>query len=86
MAMQRRGKPRQGELRDAANQIVQTPGHVFYDRLNVVLKEADFDRWIEDRCRKFYARGTALPYPPAVFFRMSFVRFFRGLYSQRMIA
>ena len=44
MAMQRRGNPRQGELWVATNQIVQIPGHVFYDRLNAVLKEADFDR------------------------------------------
>jgi transposase len=86
MAMQRRGKPRQGELWVATNQIVQTPGHVFYDRLNAVLKEADFDRWIEDRCRKFYAEGGRPSVPPGVFFRMIFVGFFEGLDSQRMIA
>jgi transposase len=86
MAMQRRGKPRQGELWVATNQIVQTPGHVFYDRLNAVLKEADFDRWIEDRCRKFYADGGRPSVPPGVFFRMIFVGFFEGLDSQRMIA
>ena len=43
MAMQRMRKPRQGWPWIATNQMVQTPGHVFYDRLNAVLKEADFD-------------------------------------------
>lgn len=76
MAMHWRWMPRQGELRVATNQIVQTSGHVLYDRLNEVLKETDFDHYFTlDRCRKCYADGCRRSVPPVVFFRMILVGF-----------
>ena len=48
MAMGKRSKrERQEELWMATATIVETVGHVFYERLNEVLSEHDFDRRIE---------------------------------------
>src|SRR5262249_19113281 len=58
-------------------------------RLNALLAEAGFDRWVEQRCREYYEqdepRGRK-SIPPGVYFRMLFVGYFEGLDSQRGIA
>src|SRR5437660_986450 len=88
MAMGKR-KPRQESLFVAADQLAQAPGHPFYQRLNALLDEAGFDRWVERRCRQYYeqeeTRGRP-SVPPGVYFRMLFVGYFEGLGSQRGIA
>ncbi len=48
MAMGKR-KPRQESLFVAADQLAQAPGHPFYQKLNALLDEAGFDRWVERR-------------------------------------
>ena len=40
------------------------PGHPFYQRLNRVLEEADFDRFCESRCQGFYHENLGLPSLP----------------------
>ena len=52
MAMGKR-KPRQESLFIATDRLTQSAGHPFYQKLNALLAEADFDRWIE-----------RLPWPP----------------------
>jgi IS5 family transposase len=88
MAMGKR-KPRQESLFVAADQLAQAPGHPFYQKLNALLDEAGFDRWVERRCRQYYEqdepRGRK-SIPPGVYFRMLFVGYFEGLGSQRGIA
>jgi transposase len=88
MAMGKR-KPRQESLFVAADQLAQAPGHPFFQRLNALLDEAGFDRWVEGRCRQYYEqdekRGRP-SLPPGVYFRMLFVGYFEGLGSQRGIA
>jgi len=88
MAMGRR-KPRQESLFVATDQLAQAPGHPFYHKLNALLEEAGFDRWVEDLCRAYYeqveARGRP-SLPPGVYFRMLFVGYFEGIDSQRGIA
>jgi transposase len=88
MAMGKR-KPRQESLFVAADQLAQAPGHPFYQKLNALLDEAGFDRWVERRCRPYYEqvekRGRP-SVPPGVYFRMLFVGYFEGLGSQRGIA
>ena len=53
MAMGKR-KPRQEALFVTADQIAPSAGHPFYQKLNQLLSEARFDRWIESRCAPFY--------------------------------
>jgi transposase len=88
MAMGKRGA-RQESLFIATDQLAQSPGHPFYQRLNALLAEAGFDRWVEQRCRQYYEqdepRGRK-SIPPGVYFRMLFVGYFEGLDSQRGIA
>jgi transposase len=88
MAMGKR-KPRQESLFIAADQLAGVPGHPFYQRLNALLEEAGFDRWVEGRCRQYYEqqepRGRP-SIPPGMYFRMLFVGYFEGLSSQRGIA
>ena len=67
--------------------IVKTAGHVFYERLNEVLSEHDFDRRIEHLCRRYYRGRVGRPsMAPGVYFRMLLVGYFEGLDSERAIA
>src|SRR3954464_9259844 len=88
MAMGKR-KPRQEALFIAADGLVPSAGHPFYQTLNALLAEAGFDRWIERRCVGYYeqdeTRGQP-SIPPGVYFRMLLVGYFEGLDSQRGIA
>jgi transposase len=88
MAMGKR-KQRQEALFVMANGLPKSPGHPFYRKLNELLAEAEFDRWIERRCERYYAteetRGQP-SIPPGVYFRMLLVGYFEGIDSQRGIA
>ena len=88
MAMGKRAS-RQESLFIATDQLAQSPGHPFYQRLNALLAEAGFDRWVEQRCRPYYEhdepRGRK-SIPPGVYFRMLLVGYFENIDSQRGIA
>ena len=64
MGMGRR-RDRQDTLGVATAELPQTAGHVFYERVNRILDQAKFDRFVEDACEKFYdpasIRRTPLP-------------------------
>jgi transposase len=71
----------------AASELPRSPGHTFYDKLNRLLAEAEFDRRCEELCAPYYADGAGRPsIPPGVYFRMLFVGYFEGLNAQRAIA
>jgi len=88
MAMGKR-KRRQDALFVASEDLARSPGHPFYRKLNELLAEAEFDRWIERRCERYYEteekRGQP-SIPPGVCFRMLLIGYFEGLDSQRGIA
>jgi transposase len=87
MALGRRRSSHQGELFVTSADLPQSPGHAFYDRLNQLLAEAGFDRFVEDVCRPHYADEVGRPsVPPGTYFRMLFVGYFEGIDSQRGIA
>jgi transposase len=89
MAMGRRKPERQEPLFVTGDNVPRSQGHPFYKALNRLLAEANFDRWIEDRCLPFYdqdeSRGQR-SIPPGVYFRMLLVGYFEGIDSQRGIA
>lgn len=67
--------------------VRKAAGHPFYEALEKVLRGADFDRRVEDLCRKFYAEKRGRPsIPPGVYFRCLMVGFFEGIDSERGIA
>jgi transposase len=88
MSMGRR-RARQEALFVMAGELPKSAGHPFYQRLNRLLAEADFDHWVEDRCLPYYAqeetRGQP-SIPPGLYFRMLLVGYFEELDSQRGIA
>ncbi len=86
MALGQRKSQRQDELWIARDQIVRGPGHPFYRRLNAIFNEAGFDRWVEGRCQRFYAKAGRPGIPPGVYFRMLMIGYFEGLDSERGIA
>lgn len=87
MALGRRRSSHQGELFLTSADLPQSPGHAFYDRLNELLTEADFDRFVEDLCQPHYAHEIGRPsLPPGTYFRMLFIGYFEGIDSQRGIA
>ena len=88
MGMRRRKESREQDLWVVTDQLARAPGHVFYRKLNELLAEHDFDRFVEDLCLPFYEpTGSGRPsIPPGVFFRMLFVGYFEGIDSQRGIA
>lgn len=61
MAMGRRKQERQEALFVTAEALPQAPRHVFYERLNRILAEHQFDEFVEDRCRSFDADQKGRP-------------------------
>ena|ERR1700685_4399007 len=89
MTMGKRKRERQEDLFIAVGSLPRSPGHPFYRRLNALLAEAGFDRWIESRCERYYEqeeRRGQPSIPPGVYFRMLLVGYFEGIDSQRGIA
>jgi transposase len=87
MSMGRRPAEQQKDLWIATTDLPQSAGHVFYEKLNALLAEANFDRYVEDCCQEFYANDSGREsIPPGVYFRMLFVGYFEELSSQRGIA
>lgn len=86
MALGKRKSEQQG-LWVATTELPKSPGHPFYQKLNELLAEAKFDKWIEQRCEPYYAATLGRPsLPPGVYFRMILVGYFEGIASQRGIA
>jgi transposase len=67
--------------------LAQGQGQPFYQLLEAFLCEHDSDRFVQDKCRKFYARKRGRPaYPPGFYFRALLMGYFEGLGSERAIA
>jgi len=80
MALGRRRSERQEPLWVARGEIIQGPGSPFYARLNGILREADFDRWVEERCAPFYSQTIGRPgIAPGVYFRMQMIGYLEGI-------
>ena len=61
--------------------------HPFYTRLNEILDQAKFDRYVERICRKYYATTMGRPsIAPGVYFRCFLMGYFEGIGSERGIA
>jgi transposase len=87
MSMSKRRLERQPHLWINTAEIATSPGHPFYQRLNQLLLEHGFDRFVEARCASFYAETRGRPsIPPGVYFRMLLIGYFEGIDSERGIA
>jgi transposase len=82
-------KQRQEALFLSVEDLPKSAGHPFYVKLNQLLAAAEFDAWIERRCRQYYEqeeRRGQPSIPPGVYFRMLLVGYFEDISSQRGIA
>jgi transposase len=71
----------------AVSDLPASPGHPFYTRLNAMLDAHDFDPFVEDQCRRFYAPVMGRPgLAPGRYFRLLLVGYFKGIDSERGIA
>ena len=87
MAMGKKGE-RQQPLWIPTVELPKTRGHIFYDRVNEILKTEKFDEFAEKECVKFYKSETMgrPSIAPGVYFRMLMVGYFEGIDSERGIA
>lgn len=77
----------QEELFVTYKQIRSAGGHPFYELLNRILAKADFDRFVEAACQKFYAAKMGRPsIAPGIYFRCLLIGYFEGIDSERGIA
>ena len=86
MALGRQPDERQQQFWIAAGDLPRSAGHPFYEKLQALLREGDFDELVEDLCEPYYAEGGRPSIPPGRYFRMLFVGYFEGIGSQRGIA
>jgi transposase len=86
MAMGTR-REHQEELWIPSCAVARPASHPFYERLNELLAEQDFDRFVEGKCRPFYAVTMGRPgLPPGIYFRLLLVGYFEGIESERGMA
>ncbi|HOE13109.1 MAG TPA: transposase [bacterium] len=75
------------ELYVCWNEMPQSPGHPFYERLNRVLARHKFDAMCQEKCRRFYAEKQGRPgLAPGIYFRTLLIGYFEGVDSERGIA
>jgi len=83
MALGRQGE-RQADLMIGWAELPRSPGHAFYDRLQMILVGAGFDGFAEKECEPHYASKRGRPsIPPGRYFRMHLVGYFEGSDSER---
>jgi transposase len=80
-------QPKQASMWVETSRLRAHGRHPFYTRLNEILDETKFDRYVERICRKYYAPTLGRPsLPPGVYFRCFLVGYFEGIDSERGIA
>ncbi|AVD71999.1 hypothetical protein CAY53_11365 [Desulfobulbus oralis] len=68
------------------DQLPQSQGHVFYERLQKLLRQKAFDAFLEKLCAPFYAEKLGRrSIPPGRYFRMLLIGYFEGIDSERGI-
>lgn len=86
MALGRRRREQQDTFWVATDQLGSGPRNAFYDRLNQLLAEIEFDRKLEEAAEPYYEKIGRRSLPPGVYFRMIFIGYFEDISSQRGIA
>ena len=88
MAMgSREQRQRQEELWVATAALARPASHPFYDRLNRLLDECQFDEFVESLSKPFYAKTLGRPgLTPGIYFRLLMVGYFEGIDSERGMA
>ena len=86
MTLGRRRRERQDTFWVATDRLGSGPRNAFYDRLNQLLDEIEFDRKLERAAEPYYESIGRRGLAPGVYFRMIFIGYFEDISSQRGIA
>lgn len=86
MGLGKRKRETQGTFWVPTDKLGSGPRNVFYDRLNGLLAEIDFDSRLEEAAAPYYETTGRKGLAPGVYFRMLFIGYFEGIDSQRGIA
>jgi transposase len=87
MAMGKRRRDRQPAMWVSITELPPAASHLFYRRLNQLLREQGFDDVVEAHCASFYAESMGRPsLPPGIYFRLLLIGYFEGIDSERGIA
>src|SRR5260221_4457649 len=87
MAMGKREQDDQGSFWIPTMALPVSAAHPFYEQVNRILDGQSFDRFVEDLCRKFYAKTMGRPsLAPAIYFRLMLIGYLEGIDSERGIA
>jgi transposase len=87
MALGKRKNHSQQPLFIPASQLPQSAAHPFYQRLNQILDQHQFDPVVQDLCAKFYQEKIGRPgLEPGKYFRLLLIGYFEGIDSERGIA
>jgi transposase len=82
----RRRLAKQASMWVATHDLPRSAAHPFYTRLNQILDVHDFDGYVEELCRRFYADDGRPGLPPGRYFRLRLIGNFEGLDAERAIA
>ena len=83
----RKQREKQEDIWIAHTELASAPGHPFYQRLNELLEAEQFDKFVEERCGKFYTSPYGRPsLTPGIYFRSLLIGYFEGIDSERGIA
>lgn len=86
MSMKKKKKTRQEPLWITHDAVASSPGHPFYEELERVLREEEFDSFVESKSSSYYAKKQGRPsIPPGVYFRMLLIGYFERIDSERGI-
>lgn len=68
----------------ATQDLPRSPAHPFYARLNQILNEHDFDKYVEGLCQRFYADEGRPGLPPGRYFRLLLIARFLNSHRPRL--
>ena len=87
MSMGKRKRDRQPAMWVPSAELPTAASHPFYRRLNELLREHEFDDFVEAQCASFYAETMGRPsLPPGIYFRVLLIGYFEGIDAERGIA
>ena len=72
MALGRQSRERQEEFWVYRSELPRSAGHPFYGKLDALLRQADFDEFVEDLCEPHYAEQGRPSIPPGRYYCMLF--------------
>jgi transposase len=86
MSIGKREREKQDSIWIEAASLATPGGHLFYEKLNGLLDERNFDEFAEETCRRFYSKTGRPGLAPTVYFRLFLVGSYEGIDSERGIA